>query len=51
MMKGHGANVIGNTIQEACLNTVHLERTAKMLLWAQGVGKAESDSPGRGEEI
>ena len=40
MMKGHGANVIGNTIQEACLNTVHLERTAKMLLWAQSVGKA-----------
>jgi ribulose-5-phosphate 4-epimerase/fuculose-1-phosphate aldolase len=40
MMKGHGANVIGDTIQEACLNTVHLERTAKMLLWAQSVGRA-----------
>src|SRR5262249_10161766 len=35
MMRGHGANVVGDTIQEACLNTVHLERTAKMLLWAQ----------------
>ena len=51
MMKGHGANVIGNTIQQACLNTVHLERTAKMLLWAQSVGKAQADSPRRGEEV
>jgi ribulose-5-phosphate 4-epimerase/fuculose-1-phosphate aldolase len=40
MMKGHGANVVGNTIQEACLNTVQLERTAKMHLWAQSIGRA-----------
>ena len=39
MIKGHGANVTGRTIQEACLNTVHLERTAKMLSWAHSVGK------------
>jgi ribulose-5-phosphate 4-epimerase/fuculose-1-phosphate aldolase len=39
MIKGHGANVTGRTIQEACLNAVHLERTAKMILWAQSVGK------------
>jgi ribulose-5-phosphate 4-epimerase/fuculose-1-phosphate aldolase len=39
MMKGHGANVIGKSIQEACLNAVHLERTAKMILRAAGVGR------------
>ena len=47
MMKGHGANVTGKTIQEACLNTVHLERTAKMMLRAGSVGRfspAHSDS-------
>ena len=30
MMQGHGENVTGRTIQEACLNAVHLERTAKV---------------------
>ena len=39
MIKGHGANVTGSTIQEACLNTVHLERTAKMILRAASVGR------------
>jgi len=39
MMKGHGANVIGRSIQEACLNAVHLERTAKMILRAASVGR------------
>jgi L-fuculose-phosphate aldolase len=40
MIKGHGANVTGRTIQEACLNAVHLERTAKLIMWAAGVGRA-----------
>jgi ribulose-5-phosphate 4-epimerase/fuculose-1-phosphate aldolase len=39
MMKGHGANVIGKSIQEACLNAVHLERTAKIILRAASVGR------------
>ena len=39
MMKGHGANVIGRSIQEACLNAVHLERTAKMIVRAASVGR------------
>ena len=39
MMEGHGANVIGKSIQEACLNAVHLERTAKMVLRAASVGR------------
>ena len=39
MMQGHGANVTGRTIQEVCLNAVHLERTAKMILRAGRVGR------------
>ncbi len=39
MIKGHGANVVGGSVQEACMNAVHVERTAKMLMWANGVGK------------
>jgi ribulose-5-phosphate 4-epimerase/fuculose-1-phosphate aldolase len=39
MMQGHGANVTGRTIQEACLNAVHLERTAKLILRAGRVGR------------
>jgi ribulose-5-phosphate 4-epimerase/fuculose-1-phosphate aldolase len=45
MMKGHGANVTGRTIQEACLNTIHLERTAKMILKAGSIGKIRPLSP------
>jgi hypothetical protein len=39
MIKGHGANVTGSTVQEARLNTVNLDQTAKMIMWAQSVGK------------
>jgi ribulose-5-phosphate 4-epimerase/fuculose-1-phosphate aldolase len=39
IMQGHGANVTGRTIQEACLNAVHLERTAKLILRAGRVGR------------
>ena len=42
MMKGHGANVIGKSIQEACLNAVHLERSAKMILRAACVDRFSS---------
>jgi ribulose-5-phosphate 4-epimerase/fuculose-1-phosphate aldolase len=45
MIQGHGANVIGATIQEACLNVVHLERTAKMITWAESVGKLSPFPP------
>jgi 3,4-dihydroxyphthalate decarboxylase len=45
MIRGHGANVIGSTIQEACLNVVHVERTAKMIMWAEAVGKASPIPP------
>jgi ribulose-5-phosphate 4-epimerase/fuculose-1-phosphate aldolase len=39
MIKGHGALVTGGTIQDACLNMVHVERTAKMIVLAESVGK------------
>ena len=41
MIKGHGANVTGRTIQDACLNAMHLERTAKMILSAVSVGNVK----------
>jgi ribulose-5-phosphate 4-epimerase/fuculose-1-phosphate aldolase len=46
MIKGHGAIVTGDTLEEACLNMVHLERTAKMILMASALGKVQrlSDS-------
>lgn len=45
MIMGHGALVVGETIEEACMNMVHLERTAKMILWARGSAKLHSLSP------
>jgi len=42
MIRGHGANLTGKSIQEACLNTVELERTAKMMVWAGTIGKTRS---------
>jgi HCOMODA/2-hydroxy-3-carboxy-muconic semialdehyde decarboxylase len=38
MIKGHGAIVVGETIEEACINMVRLERTARMILAAAAVG-------------
>ncbi|MBI4525827.1 MAG: class II aldolase/adducin family protein [Deltaproteobacteria bacterium] len=45
MIMGHGALVVGKTIEEACMNMVHLERTAKMILQARGSAKLRSISP------
>jgi ribulose-5-phosphate 4-epimerase/fuculose-1-phosphate aldolase len=39
MIKGHGAIVVGETIEEACINTVRLERTARMILAAAAAGR------------
>lgn len=45
MIRGHGANLTGKSIQEACLNTIELERTAKMMVWAAHIGKIKSPFP------
>jgi ribulose-5-phosphate 4-epimerase/fuculose-1-phosphate aldolase len=39
MIKGHGAIVVGETIEEACVNMVRLERTARMILAAATAGR------------
>jgi ribulose-5-phosphate 4-epimerase/fuculose-1-phosphate aldolase len=39
MIRGHGAIVVGETIEEACVNTVRLERTARMILAAAAVSR------------
>lgn len=45
MIKGHGALVVGETLEEACMNMVHLERTARMILSAASYGEPTSLSP------
>jgi ribulose-5-phosphate 4-epimerase/fuculose-1-phosphate aldolase len=42
MIRGHGANLTGRSLQEACINTIELERTAKMIVWASAVGKIKT---------
>jgi ribulose-5-phosphate 4-epimerase/fuculose-1-phosphate aldolase len=39
MIKGHGAIVVGESIEEACVNMVRLERTARMILAAAAIGQ------------
>jgi len=39
IIKGHGVIVTGKTLEEACINTVQLERTAKMIMLAASLGK------------
>lgn len=39
IIKGHGAIVTGETLEEACINTVQLERAAKMIMLAGSLGK------------
>lgn len=41
MINGHGAIVTGETLQEACLNAIELEQTAKMMVMASRVGMIE----------
>jgi ribulose-5-phosphate 4-epimerase/fuculose-1-phosphate aldolase len=45
MIDGHGALAMGATIEEACMNMVHLERTAKMILMASAVGSVKPLTP------
>ncbi len=45
MIKGHGAVVTGETLEQACINAVQLERTAKMIMLAESVGKVTPISP------
>ena len=39
VIEGHGAIVTGRTVEEASINMVHLERTAKMTLLARPLGQ------------
>jgi hypothetical protein len=46
MIKGHGIVTVGATIDEACMNTVYMERTAKIMAiaWLPGTdGGVDSD--------
>jgi ribulose-5-phosphate 4-epimerase/fuculose-1-phosphate aldolase len=38
MIKGHGIVTVGKTIDEACMNAVYMERTAKIMAMAQLFG-------------
>jgi ribulose-5-phosphate 4-epimerase/fuculose-1-phosphate aldolase len=38
MIKGHGIVTVGNTIDEACINAVYMERTAKIMATAKLFG-------------
>ncbi|MBI2288156.1 MAG: class II aldolase/adducin family protein [Chloroflexi bacterium] len=39
MMKGHGAVTVGASIEQACIVTLNLERSAKLMLMAASFGK------------
>ena len=45
VIEGHGAVVTGETLEEACVNMVHLEQAAKMILLAEPLGKMKPISP------
>jgi ribulose-5-phosphate 4-epimerase/fuculose-1-phosphate aldolase len=51
MIKGHGAVVIGEDIEEACINTMRMERGAKMMLYAAALGKPAPVPPGVGKVL
>jgi L-fuculose-phosphate aldolase len=44
VIEGHGAVVTGETLEEACVNMVHLERAAKSILLAAPLGKVRGIS-------
>ncbi len=46
VIQGHGAIVTGETLEEACMNMVRLERAAKMILAAAPLGKMTPLSQG-----
>jgi L-fuculose-phosphate aldolase len=41
IIEGHGAVITGETLEEACVNTLQLERAAKMILLAGPLGKVK----------
>ncbi len=45
MIKGHGALVVGETLEEACMTMVRLERSARMILAAAALGNPAPISP------
>jgi ribulose-5-phosphate 4-epimerase/fuculose-1-phosphate aldolase len=49
MIKGHGAVVVGENIEEACMNMARMERTAKMMMYAAALGKPAPIPPGVGK--
>ncbi len=42
LIEGHGAVVTGETLEEACVNMVQLERAAKMILATGSLGKVKA---------
>ncbi len=51
IIQGHGTIVTGRTIEEACINMVQLERTARMLLMGRAFGQAQPLTPAAIEEF
>jgi L-fuculose-phosphate aldolase len=51
LIRGHGAIVTGKTLEEACINMVQLERTAKMMLLGGSHGEPKPLSPGEIEQF
>lgn len=45
MIKGHGAIVTGETLEEACMNMVELERSARLILMAGSLGNVKALPP------
>src|SRR5713226_6797940 len=45
IIRGHGAVVVGETIEEACMNMVELERSAKVILLASALGDIKALPP------
>ena len=51
MIRGHGAIVTGTTLEEACINMVQLERTAKLLLLNGALGEPQALSAAELEDF
>lgn len=51
MIKGHGAVVVGETVEEACMNMARMERNAKMMLYAGALGKPTAVPPVVGKSM
>jgi ribulose-5-phosphate 4-epimerase/fuculose-1-phosphate aldolase len=49
MIKGHGAVVVGENIEEACMNMARMERTAKMMMYAGALGRIAPIPPSVGK--